>query len=69
VLVESGQVGASTAAHPITSVPVLVGLLRYLQLIMVRGHGESPTDLVLSDSGMVTTLVFFAMAFAYLIYF
>ena len=52
-----------------TSVPVSVGLLRYLQLIMVYGHGESPTDLVLSDRGMLAILAFFGMTFAYLIYF
>jgi decaprenyl-phosphate phosphoribosyltransferase len=53
----------------ITSVPVVLGLLRYLQLIMVHGHGESPTDLVLGDPGMLTILAVFGAAFAYLIYF
>jgi hypothetical protein len=50
-------------------VPVSVGLLRYLQLIMVYGHGESPTDLVLSDMGMLGVHALFGMTFAYLIYF
>jgi decaprenyl-phosphate phosphoribosyltransferase len=53
----------------ITSVPVALGLLRYLQLIMVHGHGESPTDLVLGDPGMLAILAIFGAAFAYLIYF
>jgi decaprenyl-phosphate phosphoribosyltransferase len=57
------------AAVLVTAVPVTVGLLRYLQLIMVHGHGESPTDLVLSDGGLLATLVVFGMAFVYLIYF
>jgi decaprenyl-phosphate phosphoribosyltransferase len=53
----------------ITSVLVVLGLMRYLQLIMVRGHGESPTDLVLGDRGMLAILGAFGAAFAYLIYF
>jgi decaprenyl-phosphate phosphoribosyltransferase len=53
----------------ITSVPVALGLLRYLQLIMVHGHGESPTDLVLGDRGLLAILAVFGAAFAYLIYF
>jgi decaprenyl-phosphate phosphoribosyltransferase len=52
----------------ITSLPVALGLLRYLQLIMVHGHGESPTDLVLGDRGMLAILAIFCAAFAYLIY-
>jgi 4-hydroxybenzoate polyprenyltransferase len=53
----------------ITSIPVALGLLRYLQLIIVQGHGESPTDLVLGDSGMLAILAAFGVAFAILIYF
>ena len=58
-----------SAAVLITSVPVALGLLRYLQLIMVHGHGESPTDLVLGDRGMLTILIVFGAVFTYLIYF
>lgn len=53
----------------ITSVLVALGLMRYLQLIMVHGQGESPTDLVLSDRGLLAILTVFGAAFAYLIYF
>ena len=53
----------------ITSLPVGVGLLRYLQLIIVRGQGESPTDLLLSDPGLLGILAIFGLTFAYLIYF
>jgi decaprenyl-phosphate phosphoribosyltransferase len=53
----------------ITSLPVALGLLRYLQLVMVWGHGESPTDLVLGDRGMLVILAVFGMIFVYLIYF
>jgi decaprenyl-phosphate phosphoribosyltransferase len=52
-----------------TSVPVALGLLRFLQLIIVRGQGESPTDLVLGDRGMLAILTVFGAAFSYLIYF
>ena len=53
----------------ITAVPVSVGLLRYLQLIMVYGRGESPTDLVLTDTGLLAMLAIFGVTFAALIYF
>jgi decaprenyl-phosphate phosphoribosyltransferase len=52
----------------VTSAVVALGLLRYLQLVMVRGQGDSPTDLLLKDWGMLATLAVFAAAFAYLIY-
>jgi len=52
----------------ITSIPVALGLIRYLQLIMVRGQGESPTDLVLADRGILAILAVFGAVFAYLIY-
>jgi len=52
----------------VTSAVVAYGLLRYLQLIMVRGQGDSPTDLVLKDWGMLATLAVFCAAYAYLIY-
>ena len=57
-----------TSSVLITSVPVIMGLLRYLQLIIVQGRGESPTDLVLSDPGMLAILAAFGVTFAYLIY-
>jgi decaprenyl-phosphate phosphoribosyltransferase len=53
----------------ITSVPVALGLLRYVQLIIVQGHGESPTDLLLGDRGLLAIVGVFGAAFAYLIYF
>ena len=53
----------------VTSVPVALGLLRYLQLVMVYERGDLPTDLVLSDRGMLAILALFGAAFTYLIYF
>jgi decaprenyl-phosphate phosphoribosyltransferase len=58
-----------SAAVLITSVPVTLGLLRYLQLIVVRGKGDAPTDLVLGDPGILAILGVFGATFAYLIYF
>jgi decaprenyl-phosphate phosphoribosyltransferase len=57
------------AAVLFTSALVALGLLRYLQLILVRGRGESPTDLVLDDRGLLVILAIFVWSFAYLIYF
>jgi len=62
-------VGRFSAGVLITSIPVMLGLLRYLQLIIVQGHGESPTDLVLGDPGLLAILAVFGGVFAYLIYF
>jgi len=52
----------------ITSVPVAFGLLRYLQLVLVKGKGAAPTDLVLQDPGLVATLAIFILMFGVLIY-
>ena len=44
---------------------VLYGLLRYLQLIYTRDEGGSPTDVLLSDPGVVAAVLGFALvAFA-----
>jgi decaprenyl-phosphate phosphoribosyltransferase len=53
----------------LTTIPVALGLLRYVQLIMVKGQGESPTDLVMGDPGMITIIVVFIMMFTNFIYF
>lgn len=52
----------------VTAVPVALGLLRYLQLVMVGGAGDSPTDLVLGDRGMILILLVFIATFVGLIY-
>ena len=52
-----------------TAIPVALGLLRYDQLITVRGRGESPTDLLMGDPGMLAVLVVFILMFMTLIYF
>ena len=52
-----------------TSAGILTPLMRYDQLIMVRGRGESPTELVIDDPGMMGALVVFILMFMILIYF
>lgn len=52
----------------VTAIPVAVGLLRYLQLIIVYEDGDSPSDLVLRDRGMLATVLIFVAIFAVLIY-
>ena len=52
----------------ITALPVAFGLLRYLQLVTVKGMGASPTDLVLEDPGLIASVAVFIAIFAILIY-
>jgi decaprenyl-phosphate phosphoribosyltransferase len=52
----------------ITAIPVGFGLLRYLQLIMVKGQGAAPTDLMLEDPGLIASVAVFIAIFAVLIY-
>ena len=52
----------------ITAVPVAAGLMRYLQLIIVYGDGDSPSDLVMRDKGLLTAVMIFIAAFGVLLY-
>jgi 4-hydroxybenzoate polyprenyltransferase len=52
----------------VTSVPVAGGLMRYLQLIIVYGEGDSPSDLVLRDKGLLAAVLVFIAMFGVLIY-
>jgi 4-hydroxybenzoate polyprenyltransferase len=52
-----------------TAIPVAFGIMRYVQLIMVKGEGDSPTDLVVRDTGMILTILVFLAMFGALIYF
>ena len=52
----------------ITAVPVAAGLMRYLQLIIVYGDGDSPSDLVLRDKGLLAAVTVFIAIFAVLLY-
>ena len=52
----------------ITAIPVAAGLMRYLQLIIVYGDGDSPSDLVLRDKGLLAAVTVFIAIFAVLLY-
>jgi decaprenyl-phosphate phosphoribosyltransferase len=52
----------------ITAIPVAIGLMRYLQLLIVYGDGDAPTDLLLNDKGLISTVMVFMAIFGGLIY-
>lgn len=52
----------------LTSLPVGLGLLRYLQLVLVKNKGAAPTDLVVQDPGLVAIVAVFIATFGVLIY-
>lgn len=52
----------------LTAIPVAMGLLRYLQLVLVYGDGDAPTDLVTADKGLIAIVFVFVAIFATLIY-
>ena len=52
----------------VTAIPVAAGLMRYLQLIIVYGDGDSPSDLVLRDKGLIAAVLVFMAIFGGLIY-
>lgn len=52
----------------VTSVPVGLGVLRFVQAVMVHNGGDSPTDLVLRDRFILTTVAVFVLLFAILLY-
>lgn len=52
----------------LTSLPVAMGLLRYLQLVLVKNKGAAPTDLVVQDPGLIGIVAIFIAMFGILIY-
>jgi 4-hydroxybenzoate polyprenyltransferase len=61
-------VGRYGAHVLVTAVPVAIGLMRYLQLIIVYEDGDSPSDLVLRDRGLFATILVFIAIFGVMIY-
>lgn len=53
---------------PFTAVFVVLGVFRFMQIVIVEGGGDSPTDLVLRDNFMRLTLVGWSAAFFFLLY-
>jgi 4-hydroxybenzoate polyprenyltransferase len=47
---------------------VLYGLLRYLHLVYTRGRGGSPTEVVVTDPGVIAAAVGFALVSALVVY-
>jgi 4-hydroxybenzoate polyprenyltransferase len=52
----------------ITAVFVLFGVFRFLQIIAVQAGGDSPTDMVLRDGPIRTTIVLWLLSFFVIIY-
>jgi hypothetical protein len=48
---------------------VLYGLLRYLHLVYTRGSGGSPTEVVVTDPGVIVAVLGFAVVAALVVYF
>lgn len=53
----------------ITSIFVILGILRYLQLSFVENNSGSPTRIILKDKFMILTILTWILSFVYLIYF
>lgn len=47
---------------------VLYGLLRYLHLVYTHGKGGSPTDVVVTDPGVIASVIGFAVVSALVVY-
>jgi len=52
----------------ITIVPVVYGLMRYLQDIYEKNEGESPERVLLSDRPLLTTVIIWAVLVIFIIY-
>jgi len=53
----------------ITSLFVILGILRYSQISFVENNGGSPTKIILMDKFMISTILLWILSFVYLIYF
>jgi 4-hydroxybenzoate polyprenyltransferase len=53
----------------VTIVPVVYGLMRYLQDIYERHEGESPDRVLLSDTSLLTAVIVWALLVVFIIYF
>lgn len=53
----------------ITTVFVLLGFLRYLQIALVENNSGSPSELVLKDKFLILTVVGWIVSFLFIVYF
>ncbi len=51
-----------------TAIPVAFGILRFLQVVIVKGGGDNPADLVLRDRFLSLNIGIFVIMFSVLIY-
>ncbi len=52
----------------VTAVFVLFGIFRFLQIVQVQNGGDSPTDMVLRDAPLRTTILLWLITFFVIIY-
>jgi 4-hydroxybenzoate polyprenyltransferase len=52
----------------VTSIFVLFGIFRFLQIIAVQAGGDSPTDIVLGDTPLRTAILLWIVTFFVIIY-
>ena len=52
----------------ITIVPVVYGLMRYIQDIYEKNEGESPEKVLLSDKPLLLTVIFWVLLVIFIIY-
>lgn len=55
-------------AAMVTMIPVALGIMRYLQLLIVYDDGDAPTDLLLKDKPLIAIVATFVLYFGALIY-
>ena len=53
----------------ITSLFVVLGILRYLQIIFIENNGGDPTKIIFKDKFVIFTIVLWISSFIYVIYF
>lgn len=53
----------------ITIIPVVYGLMRYIQDIYEKSEGESPEKVLFSDKPLLTTVIIWALMVIFIIYF
>lgn len=53
----------------LTSLFVIMGVLRYSQLTFVENNSSSPTKIILNDKFMTLTILMWILSFVYIIYF
>ena len=52
----------------ITSLPVFIGIMRYIQLTVVHNKSGSPVDLLLKDKMLIAIILLWAVLFSIIIY-